>query len=161
MSTFISHQEPSRRRRGGYLIENLKIRPKDCPVVVFGVDFIIFIPLWGSRGTGPPGRGFAASEQRDFSGYSFGHKRVPPAAASAMKDKRQLAARLKSLQSALADSSPCFKGSLFSTPTNNSPLDCLTPAPSLRSFLALRGCLSAPVKRCFLKVPINLFIKTN
>ena len=36
---------------------------------------------------------------RDFSGYSFGHKRVPPTAAGAVKDKRQLAARLKSLQS--------------------------------------------------------------
>ena len=32
-------------KRGGYLIENLKIRPKDCPVVVFGVNFQIFIPL--------------------------------------------------------------------------------------------------------------------
>ena len=121
---FISRQEPSRKKRGGYSIENLKIRPKDCPVVVFGVNFQIFILIRGVQGAKPLGRGFAASEQRDFSGYSFGHKRVPPAAASAVKDKRQLAAGLKSLQSAPADSSPCFKGSLISNPINSSPLDC-------------------------------------
>ena len=104
-------------KRGGYLIENLKIRPKVCPVVDFGVNFQIFILIRGVQGAKLPGRGFAASEQRDFSGYSFGHKRVPPAAASATKDKQQVTARLKSLQSAPADSSPYFKGSRFSTPT--------------------------------------------
>ena len=52
-------------------------------------EFSKFSSLFvGSRGRKPLGRGFAASEQRDFSEYSFGHKRVPPAAAIAIKDKR-------------------------------------------------------------------------
>ena len=47
-------------------------------------EFSNFHTALGVSGGCPPETGFAASEQRDFSGYSFGHKRVPPAAAIAV-----------------------------------------------------------------------------
>ena len=55
-------------KRGGYLIENLKIRPKDCPVVVFGVNFQIFILIRGVQGAQPPGRGSLRRNSETFLG---------------------------------------------------------------------------------------------
>ena len=52
--------EPSRKKRGGYLIENLKIRRQGRPVVALTVNFQIFIFICGVQGAQPLGRGFFA-----------------------------------------------------------------------------------------------------
>ena len=93
MSTFISRQEPSRKGRGGYSIENLKIRWQGRPVVALTVNFQIFIPLWGSRGAGPPSRGSLRRNSETFLGTLLVTKEYRFAAADSMKDKWQLAAR--------------------------------------------------------------------
>ena len=93
-------------------------------------EFLNFHSSLGVSGDRSPEPGLAASEQRDFSGYSFGHKRVPPAAAGAMKDKRQLAAGLLSPQSALADSSPSKRRGALSLIPQTAVRWTVIPSPS-------------------------------
>lgn len=76
-------------------------------------EFSNFHTSLGVSGDRSPEPGFAASEQRDFSGYSFGHKRVPPAAAEVVKDKWQLTARLNPL-SRLSPTAPLASRGAFS-----------------------------------------------
>ena len=52
-----ANNRPAPRRRAGIKSEKAGFRLKNRLIVIFEVKFGFFLPLWGSRGAGLPGRG--------------------------------------------------------------------------------------------------------